>query len=488
MTSVSRRAVLRMSVAGGMIAAAATEPSHGQTLPVSPPSGVPDIEAHRRLVQAVRSGSSEIAGLVEQLFPRLKTAPARWEPPEKRTGPTPGTATWGSALSDGCATVWDQDFLFVTASDRPVSITIDDQPSLPMQQVAGTQYWTHLDRLRLGTTHNYTFHAEGRNLGCSTVPGYNMGSYPIANAPRGELSAMHTVTSTLYGGARSDYWLYTNPGLDTENGAPLMIWFDGEEQVGDQDWRGIRLQTVSDNLVHQKRIPPMVHLLIQPGRGGTPQKEQFPGQGQDNRMRSLQYDTVSDLFARHIVGEVLPDVEKSVKLRQDGYSRGSAGKSSGGIASFKLSWFRPDAFSRSMPSDGSFVGLQWHPEQNLDGGFIFPFLVRREARRNLRVWISDGSNDIEVDAQGRPDLYAGGSWPLSNISMAQALKTKLYDFHFRFGEGYHNNAQQGLDLPEALSWLWREYDPAQTSQNFEQDPAEQRKPLYRVRIANREAW
>jgi enterochelin esterase family protein len=43
-------------------------------------------------------------------------------------------------------------------------------------------------------------------------------------------------------------------------------------------------------------------------------------------------------------------------------------------------------------------------------------------------------------------------------------------------------------LPESLAWLWRDYDPAKTEQVYEQDPAEKDKPLYRFRIANRDAW
>jgi hypothetical protein len=63
-----------------------------------------------------------------------------------------------------------------------------------------------------------------------------------------------------------------------------------------------------------------------------------------------------------------------------------------------------------------------------------------------------------------------------------------YDFHFRFGEAHHNYGQGSLDLPESLAWLWRDYDPERTEQAYEQDPAELAEPLYRVRIANRDAW
>jgi len=40
-------------------------------------------------------------------------------------------------------------------------------------------------------------------------------------------------------------------------------------------------------------------------------------------------------------------------------------------------------------------------------------------------------------------------------------------------------------LPEALTWLWRDYDPAKTEHVYEQDAAEKEKPVFRVKLANR---
>jgi hypothetical protein len=99
---------------------------------------------------------------------------------------------------------------------------------------------------------------------------------------------------------------------------------------------------------------------------------------------------------------------------------------------------------------------------------------------------SDGANDMEVGPNGRPDLFVAGSWPLNNIQLANALKLRGYDFRFRFGEGFHSGGQAGLDLPESLAWLWRDYDPDRNEQAFEQEPSEREKPVFRVRVANRE--
>jgi enterochelin esterase family protein len=77
---------------------------------------------------------------------------------------------------------------------------------------------------------------------------------------------------------------------------------------------------------------------------------------------------------------------------------------------------------------------------------------------------------------------------MQNIQMANSLKFREYDFHFRFGTAAHGGSQAALDLPESLAWLWRDYDPGKTSQDFVIDPVEKGKPFFRVTIANRDAW
>ncbi len=93
--------------------------------------------------------------------------------------------------------------------------------------------------------------------------------------------------------------------------------------------------------------------------------------------------------------------------------------------------------------------------------------------------MSDGADDQEAPS---------GSWPLNNIMLANALKLKGYDFHFRFGVGMHAIAQGALDLPESLAWLWRDYDPSKTAQSYEMEEAEKAKPVFRVTVTNRDSW
>jgi enterochelin esterase family protein len=355
-----------------------------------------------------------------------------------------------------------------------------------MSQVSGTTYWFRLEPIARGTLHTYRFGVDGRWAPGGDLAGYTSTSYELPHVRPGTLSERHTISSRAYPGAETDYWIYANHGIDEDRGAPLMVWHDGAGNLEPADLYGLRMQIVTDNLVHLGRIPPMVHVLVSPSPDGEEVRDRPEGK-RSYYMRSVQYDTVSDRYGRYLVDEVLPDVERTVKLRQDAYSRGTAGGSSGGICAFKLGWFQPDRFSRVHSIVGSFTGLQWDPEQGSSGGFMFPHLVRREPRRNIRVWMSDGANDWEISPEGFRDFFVAGSWPLNNIQLANALKMSGYDFHFRFGEGHHGGGQGALDLPESLAWLWRDYDPERTSQVFEQEAAERAKPVFRVRITNRDA-
>jgi len=96
---------------------------------------------------------------------------------------------------------------------------------------------------------------------------------------------------------------------------------------------------------------------------------------------------------------------------------------------------------------------------------------------------------VDVGRVGRSGETTGGSWPLNNIILANALKMKGYDFHFRFGEGMHAIAQGALDLPEVAGVAVAGVrDPAKTEQVYEMEETERARPLFRVKIGNRDAW
>jgi enterochelin esterase family protein len=361
-------------------------------------------------------------------------------------------------------------FWAVEATSRP-DLYVDDQQVGTMRQIGNSKVWFYNGPLSVGTSHRFHYKIKGAVFGGSNdIPAYTPDSYAKSGVPIGRLSEKIIHTSKIYPGMKSNYWIYVPAQYDPSTPAALMVWQDGErynarntEEVCRLCPSLYRLQEVTDNLIHQKKIPVMIHVFIS------------PGEVEGKSMRSIQYDTVSDTYANFLLNEILPEVHSKYNIRKDAYSRAIQGQSSGGICAFNVAWRRPDQFSRVYTVVGSYVALQWRPGE-LDGGNIIPFVVRREPKKNLRVWLNDGSEDQET----RP-----GSWPLQNIQLANSLKMRGYDFFFSYGAGTHHAAQAASELPKTLTWLWRDYDPAKTEQTFEQDAEEKAKPLFRVRIYNR---
>jgi hypothetical protein len=53
-------------------------------------------------------------------------------------------------------------------------------------------------------------------------------------------------------------------------------------------------------------------------------------------------------------------------------------------------------------------------------------------------------------------------WVIANENMAKVLAEKGYDYQFVFAKnsGHCDRAVKMQTLPEALEWLWKDYQPA----------------------------
>jgi enterochelin esterase family protein len=354
------------------------------------------------------------------------------------------------------------DFFFALEAAKPPELYVDDDKVTTLKRAGKSMIWYTQASLETGRSHSFYYMVGDAKVGGSTdVPCYGPESYEKPGVPHGKLSEKMVFKSHIYEGMESNYWIYTPAQYDSKTPAALFVWQDGQGLV--QRDGATRSQIVFDNLTAEKKIPVIIQVYIQPGLVGT------------KAMRSIEYDTVNDTYARFLRDEILPEVYKNYNIRKDGYSRALGGGSSGGICAFNVAWQQPDQFSRVLSRIGSFTSIQWHPGE-LDGGNVYPFKIRKEPKRNIRVWLQDGSEDLENNH---------GSWPLENLQMANSLKLMGYDFHLSFGNGTHNGAHGNSELPEELIWLWRDYDPAKTDQKYTIEESESKLPLFRVRPYNR---
>jgi enterochelin esterase-like enzyme len=393
----------------------------------------------------------------------------------------------GKDLKEG--TAWSgrgPDFFFATEAPSQPELIIDGAPGPQMQQQPGSDLWYSPARIeQVGRLHSFHYLINGAKFGGRLdLPAFGPLSYLQSGVPSGTLSPKIIHTSKIYDGMKSEYWIYLPAQYDPKTPAALMVFQDGGGYI-DRNGNNPTLNVI-DNLIAQKKIPVMICVFINPGdisdSPGTPTYSFVKSYSDKwhrtlkDSMRSTLYDTVSDRYARFLRDEVLAEVAAKYNLRKDAYSHAITGLSSGGICSFNAAWQMPDQFNRVISWIGSFTSIQWKEDANVpDGGQDYPEKVLRESRRNLRVWLQDGSEDQENDRYG--------SWPLANLRLANALKLKGYDFHLSFGNGTHNSGQGAAEFPEEMIWLWRDYDPARTEQIFEMDPPEKSKPLFRVSLA-----
>ena len=409
----------------------------------------------------------------------------------------------GPALHDAIAATFDAkdlkegtawvghgpDFFFAVESNSKPQLFIDGTPGPQPQSLANSELWYATARIEpLGKLHSFYYLIDGSKFGGKLdVPAFGSLSYLQPGVPSGTLSEKSTHISKIYDGMKSEYWIYVPAQYKPENPAALMVFQDGGWYT-DRNGNNPALNVI-DNLIAQKKIPVMICIFIFPGditdSPGTPTYAQVKKYSEEwNRtlkdsMRSTLYDTVSDRYVRFLRDEIIAEVAAKYNLRKDAYSRAITGLSSGGICSFNAAWQMPDQFSRVISWIGSFSAIQWKEDPAVpDGGQDFPDKILREPKRNLRVWLQDGSEDLDL-------RY--GNWPLANLRMANALKAREYDFHFSFGKGTHNSAHGAAEFPAEMIWLWRDYDPEKTEQTYVIDSSEKSKPIFRVTVTNRDA-
>jgi enterochelin esterase-like enzyme len=381
------------------------------------------------------------------------------------------------------------DFFFATQSASPPSLIVDSSAGAKMQHLADSDIWYAAARVEpVGRLHAFHYLVNGASFGGQLdLPAFGPLSYQQPGLPSGTLSETIVHTSKIYDGMKSEYRVYVPAQYDPKVAAALMVFQDGIWYT-DREGNNPALNVI-DNLIAQNKIPVMICVFIKPGViGDSPGTATYNfvkaysdkwHRTLDDSMRSTLYDTVSDRYVRFLRDEILADVGAKYNIRQDAYSHAITGLSSGGICSFNAAWQMPEEFSRVISWIGTFTALQWKEDpRNPDGGQDYPDKVLREPKRNLRILLQDGAEDMENDRYG--------SWPLANVRMANALKLKGYDFHFSFGKGTHNSGQGAAEFPEAMIWLWRDYDPGKTEQTYAMEATEKAKPLFRVAVVNRD--
>ncbi|HEV7351178.1 SMP-30/gluconolactonase/LRE family protein [Telluribacter sp.] len=261
-----------------------------------------------------------------------------------------------------------------------------------------------------------------------------------AGVPKGEVLKFSFEDSKIFPGTWREYWVYVPAQYRPDQPACVYVNQDGIQ------WKA---PTVFDNLIHRREMPVTIGVFVTPGRVRATRTDA----ALDRYNRSFEYDGLGDAYARFILEEILPEVEKqktsdgrAIRLSKNGNDRAIGGSSSGAVCAFTAAWERPDAFTRVFSAIGTYVGLR--------GADRYTTLLRKYEPKPIRVFLQDGTNDLNI--------YAGDWWK-ANESMERSLRFAGYDVKHTWGEGGHSNKHGMAVFPEAMRWLWRDYPASITA-------------------------
>jgi len=268
----------------------------------------------------------------------------------------------------------------------------------------------------------------------------NTETYPVDPAseeqkgvPKGEILKFTFADSKIFPGTSREISIYIPAQYKADKPACVYVNQDGIQ------WKA---PTVFDNLIAKGEMPVTIGVFITPGRVLAQSTDAL-----DRFNRSFEYDGLGDRYARFLLEEVFPFVERqktadgrTIDLSDKGNDRAIGGGSSGAVCAFTAAWERPEEFSRVFSAIGTYTGLR--------GADRYDILVRKQEPKPIRIFLQDGSGDLNI--------YAGDWWK-ANESMERALIFAGYDVKSAWGTGGHNGTHGTAVFPEAMRWLWRDY-------------------------------
>jgi enterochelin esterase-like enzyme len=239
--------------------------------------------------------------------------------------------------------------------------------------------------------------------------------------------------------------------------APVLVTHDGPSQL-DLVRNALDNLTISAN--PDRKLPAFIVVSVENGGNDGKKSE-----------RGLEYDTMSDRYARFINDEVFAAVvnDPGIKgvyphfaISDNPWGRATMGCSSGGAAALTMGWFRPDLFRRIIAYSGTFVAQQDDdaPEQAK-----FPFgaweyhssmkLILDSPKKPLRIFTHVSENDLR--AKDAEDTHH--NWVMAGQRTEAALKEKGYNHRFVFSlaTGHCDRKVFEQTLADTLVWTWRGY-------------------------------
>lgn len=276
--------------------------------------------------------------------------------------------------------------------------------------------------------------------------------------------------------------VYVPPHYSDGDAAPVLVMQDGPSYFSQVSFA---LDNLGGAAPPGRSLPAFVAVSVQNGGCDAIGSE-----------RGLEYDTMSDRYARFISEEVLPAVAADPALRAafprfafsaDPDRRAAFGCSSGGAAALTMAYQRPDLFRRVAAYSATLVDQQNHADET--GAFAkFPLgawsyhsgpqlLASSPPAAPLRIFHNANELDLGYNLSsaaindkgfpggtnntaGDPGDWADEhhNWLVAGNRTAAALRSAGYRYRHVYALGAHHCDAAALlhTLGDTLVWLWGE--------------------------------
>jgi len=175
------------------------------------------------------------------------------------------------------------------------------------------------------------------------VPGDGPQFYDAKPVPHGAVHIQPYESKTL--GLSRSVWIYTPPGYDKGSNYPVLYLLHGAGDI-ESGWTLIgRANLILDNLIAENKAKPMVVVMplghtIQGFYNGPAKSAATPA---PNPADAASASALS-AFAKDLLDDVLPMVEKTYKVSKKADDRAIGGLSMGGGQSINIAFNRPELF------------------------------------------------------------------------------------------------------------------------------------------------
>lgn len=295
---------------------------------------------------------------------------------------------------------------------------------------------------------NRTFRADKDSTVDIEVASWAGGS---ASSPAGRPAVVSRRTGTVHAHERFDskslsnqrtIWVWLPPGYEKDKNQryPVLYMHDGQNLFDSATaFIGIEwgVDETAEQLVRAGRIPPIIVVGIANTPDRMSEYTPWPDKTRPSGGRG-------DLYARFLLDEVKPFVDKTYRTKPDRANTAVAGSSLGGLISLHLAMTHPEVFSKCAAVSPA---LMW-----ADGRILKDIEAEPDRLKGVRLWFDMGTREgRQIETFGSAVKW---TQRLAKTLDANGLKAGLEYQYLEVEGGEHNEASWAARLDQILIFLF----------------------------------